>query len=132
VENDPKLADIVFRIQTVCRLLFSSTTIFKLFATAEHWMALRRTLANKSGVLPKGSQVHIAAAEIRHKCPQCGKEYKFYAKFKPDPDIDKIQTKKGLAPFPRDGKMKCSCGFESDLSSIRSQLEAETGMKVIS
>jgi hypothetical protein len=36
VDNDPKLAAIVYRIQTVCRLLFETTTSFKIFATQDN------------------------------------------------------------------------------------------------
>ena len=32
IDNDPKIADIIYRIQTVCRLLFESTSVFKIFA----------------------------------------------------------------------------------------------------
>lgn len=37
----------------------------------------------------------------------------------------------GLKPFPKNGIIKCECGYELDLVGIKNQIESETGKKVI-
>ncbi|NIA23198.1 MAG: peptidase [Proteobacteria bacterium] len=129
VDKDPKLAEIVYRIQTVSRLLFETTTSFKIFATQDNKIFRQ--------AVPVGAPVRIPqktipdVAEIEQKCPKCGKTYKIYAKFVPNPKIDVDFKNKGFTPFPKDAKITCSCGFEIDLSGIKNQIEIQTGRKII-
>ena len=85
IDDNPVLADIVYRIQSVIRLLFSSTTHYKIVATADNKLfktAFRRDLPIK---FPKKSPDVI---ETKIQCPKCKKELKIYAKFSPNPKID--------------------------------------------
>lgn len=136
IEDNPKLADIVFRIQTVIRLLFESTSTIKVFATAEEKLFKQATPRQASfqipipRMMPGGADV----VEIQQECPKCKKVYHLYAKFSPNPIIDQEMKKKGLLPFPQDAKIKCdntSCGFEIDLQGLKNQIEIDVGKKII-
>ncbi len=129
VDSDPKLAEIVYRIQTVCRLLFETTTSFKIFATQDNKIFRQ--------AVPVGAPVRIPkmqvpdAVEIEQKCPKCGIVHKIYAKFASNPQIDVDFKNKGFIPFPKDAKLICECGFEIDLLGIKNQIEIQTGRKII-
>lgn len=129
VDNDQKLAEIVYRIQTVCRLLFESTTTFKIFATQDNKIFRQ--------AVPVGAPIRIPkmqtpdAVEIEQKCPKCGEIYKIYAKLAPNPQIDVDFKNKGFVPFPKDAKIICKCGFEIDLLGIKNQIEIQTERKII-
>lgn len=69
VDNDPKLAEIVYRIQTVCRLLFDSTTIFKIFATADNKIFRQAIPAGTPIKIPQMQVPDVV--EIEQKCPKC-------------------------------------------------------------
>lgn len=128
VESDPILSDIVYRIQTVCRLLFSSTTTYKIFATE------REKVLKNAVPVSSAPSVQLQAAEVAEfdaKCPKCGKTHNLYAKFKDDAKIDEDFRKKGKAPYPKGDKLKCGCGFEIDLSGFRNDMEAKVGRKLV-
>jgi hypothetical protein len=130
VDNNPDIADIVYRIQTVSRLLFDTTTTFKIVATADNKIfrhASPMTLPQPR--IPQ--QVNPEVVEIRQNCPKCGTIHNIYAKFVPDPNIDKDFQKKGFTPFPKDSKINCECGFEIDLSGIKNEIEMTTGRKTL-
>lgn len=127
VDKDARLADVVYRIQTVCRLLFDNTASFKIFATADHKIFRSATLASKPIAIPP----HPAVVTVEQKCPKCGRTYRFYAKFVKNRAIDADCREKGLTPFPKDAKIKCDCSFEIDLLGIKNQIEIDTGRKII-
>jgi len=128
VESDPKLSDIVYRIQTVCRLLFSSTNTYKIFATEKEKVFKSATPVS---TVPKIPVQAADVVEFEARCLKCGKVHKLYAKFKDDPKIDADFKKKGNIAFPKDNKLKCECGFEMDLGGIRNEIETKVGKKLI-
>ena len=130
VDHDPKLAEIVYRIQTVCSLLFDSTTTYKIYATKDN--KIFRTAVPPGGPIRMPKLPVPDVVEIGQKCPKCGETYKMYAKFTSNPQIDIDFKKKGCIPFPKDAKLKCKCGFEIDLSGIKNQIEMQTGRKIVS
>jgi len=129
VDKDLKLAEIVYRIQTVCRLVFETTTSFKIFATQDNKIFRQ--------AVPVGAPIRIPkmqvpdAVEIEQKCPKCGIVHKMYAKFTSNPQIDVDFKNKGFIPFPKDAKIVCNCGFEIDLLGIKNQIEIQTGRKIV-
>ncbi len=128
-DDDPKLAELIYRIQTICRLLFDSTSVFKIFATEKIKIFRSAALAAERINLPKKQIADVI--DIKQPCSKCGKLHNLYAKFAPDPQIDVKLKKKGMKPFPIDSILKCDCGFETDLSGLRSQIEMQTGKKII-
>jgi len=130
VDDDPVLSDIVYRIQTVIRMLFLSTTSYKIFAT--HNQKIFKQAIPVGNIGPQMPMVpQLNAAELNIKCQQCGKDYHLYAKLLPDPQIDKDLTAKGFMKFPKDSKIKCTCGFEINLIGIKNDIETKTGRKII-
>ena len=139
VDEDEKLADIVYRIQTICRLFFFSTHTFKIFATKDDKIfknaaeGMQAPFAVPSGPIPMGSVKGKLppAMKIEQVCPRCGTHHKVYCKFVKDKRIDEDLKIQGCIPFPKDGKLICSCGFEIDLLGLKNQIEMQTGKKII-
>jgi hypothetical protein len=129
VDEDDKLRDIVYRIQTVCRLLFSSTNTYKIFATEKEKIFKGAVAASAVTKIP--IKAIAEAAEFETKCPRCGKVHKLYAKLVDNPKIDTDFQKKGDIAYPKDNKLQCDCGFEIDLSGIRNEIEARVGKKLV-
>ncbi|MGR3311093.1 MAG: SDH family Clp fold serine proteinase [Candidatus Brocadiales bacterium] len=130
VDSDPKLAEIIYRIQTVCRLLFMDTTSFKIFATQDNKIFMHGTQASLPLRIPEKPMVNVV--EFEPKCPKCNTTHKIYAKLAPDPKVDLDLKNKGFTPFPKDAKIVCSeCGFEIDLLGIKNQIEIQTGRKIV-
>jgi hypothetical protein len=133
IDHNHDLSDIVYRIQTVCRLLFGSTNTYKIFATEKEKVFRGATPAGAQPVrLPAQAQmIKAEVAEFEVKCQRCGKHHKLYAKFVPKKDIDEDFNKKGVIAYPKDNKLKCDCGFEIDLSGIRNEMEIKVGRKIV-
>ena len=128
IDDNPELSDVVHRIHTICRLLFDMTTVFKIFATQDTKIFRQAAQVGEPVKIPS-KQPDVV--EITQKCPKCGKEYKIYAKFSDNPQIDKDFQQKNYIPFPKNAKLTCDCGYEIDLSGLKSQLELQIGRKII-
>lgn len=132
IDNNPKLAETVYRIQTVCKLLFDTTTTFKIFATQDDRIFRHAVPPGTPIKIPqKSNSDAFDVVELEQKCSNCGKIHKIYAKFVPNPQIDKDFNNKGYISFPKDSKLICSCGFEIDLSGIKNQIEIQAGKKIL-
>jgi len=129
VDDNSELADIIYRIQTICRLLYTTTTSYKIFATEKEKIFKQAALIGAPPKIPVGQEPEVAEADLT--CQKCGKKHKIYAKLKPDPKIDENFKDKGITPFPSDNKLICDCGFEFDLSGLRNEIEAQSGKKII-
>jgi len=42
-----------------------------------------------------------------------------------------MAKKEGYKPFPKDGKIVCTCKQEIDMVGMKNHIEAETGLKLI-
>ncbi len=129
IDNDQTLANIVYRIQTIIRLLFLNTTIYKIIATESGNVIRQAMPTTESAKLPPNLPANALTVEA--KCQKCAEVRKIYAKLDPDPDIDKQFREKGFEPFPKSNKLMCKCGYEIDLSGFRNEMEARTGKKFI-
>ncbi len=129
VDSDARLSDIVYRIQTVCRLLFSSTSTYKIFATEKEKVFKSAVPVSATPRIPVQAAAEVV--EFETKCPKCGKVHKLYAKFVDNPKIDEDFQKKGSLAYPKDNKLKCDCGFEINLGGIRNEIEVKIGKKLI-
>lgn len=129
LDDNPELADLVYRIQTVSRLLFDNTTAFKIFATQDSKIFRQAILAGGPLMIPQKGAPN--AVRIEQKCPACGAVHKIYGKLSADPKIDHDLKKEGFVPFPNDAKIVCKCGFEMDLSGIKNEIEMKVGKKLL-
>ncbi|MGR3177937.1 MAG: SDH family Clp fold serine proteinase [Candidatus Anammoxibacter sp.] len=130
IDNDSELKNIVYRIQVVCRLLFATTNIYKIFATQKEKI-FKSAVPAQEGLRVPMNVKRAEVVEFDQKCSQCGKIHKIYAKLADNPQIDKDFQSKGFVPFPKDNKLVCCCGFEMDLGGIRNEIEVKTGLKVL-
>ena len=130
IDKDETLKDIVYRIQTICRMLFGTTSTYKIFATEKEKIFKMATVVQDATRIPKNVQLP-EVVELEQKCPKCGKSHKIYAKLISKPQIDHDFQRRGFMPFPKDNKVKCECGFELDLGGMRNEIEIKTGMKVL-
>jgi len=132
IDDTPVLAEIVYRIHTVVRILFNKTTAYKLFVTKDgifRKLAVSQDMVRQKVPRHQPSQVDVVEAEVI--CPRCNEKYLIYAKLINDTTIDADFRKKGAIPFPADNILKCRCGYEIDLSGVRNDIETQTGKKVI-
>jgi len=130
IDDDPELSDIVYRIQTVIRMLYATTSTYKIFATEEHKIFRQATqIGPVSSQVMTPQQADVIQFELT--CQKCGKVHKMHAKFVPDPRIDEDFKKRGSVPYPVDtNKLVCECGFEHDLSGMKNQIETQVGKKI--
>jgi ATP-dependent protease ClpP protease subunit len=128
LDEDQDLVEIVYKIQTTIRLIFSSTTNYKIMATEKDKLFKQ---AVSAGMLQTGPKKDADVIEIDIRCQKCKKHHKIYAKFINEPKIDEDYKKKGIKPFPKDNKLICDCGFEIDLNGIEKEIESKISKKII-
>jgi Serine dehydrogenase proteinase len=130
IDEDPDLADIVYRIQTVIKILFF-TNSYKIFATADE--KLFRTVIPIPTPIPS-SQKNLSDESVctfMDKCSKCGKIHEMYAKFTVNPDKEDELKSKGVKPLPVEDKLLCECGSEIDLSQIKNEIERSVCKKIV-
>jgi len=132
LDEDSVVADIVYRIQTVTRLLFASTTQYKVFVCADQKIFKSAAPMKTQTVLPtQSTQPGVPdVIQIQVDCPQCGTTHKLYAKFK-QIKVDKQLKQAGFIPVPTDRKLACMCGYEIDLHGIVNDIESKAAKKII-
>ena len=128
LDDEPKLAETIYRIQTIIRIIFSSSTNYKIIINENNKLFKQAISMKDNKMIPIKSP---NAIEIDIKCQKCNKNYKFYAKFVPESKIDENYKKMGIKAFPKDNKLICDCGFEMNLSGIERDLESKVGKKII-
>lgn len=129
IDKNPELSEIVYRIQAVCRMLFETTSAFKIFATKDN--KIFRHVVPSGIPMPIPQAQMPAVVQIEQKCPKCGTTYKFYAKLIDNPQIDIDMKQQGIKQFPKDGVLKCNCGQQLDMNGIKAQIEGQAGRKII-
>lgn len=129
IDDDLELADIVYRIQTICRILFQTTKAYKMFVTQDHKIFRLASQVERSLRTPRMQIPDVV--EIKQDCPQCGRNHHIYAKFVADPQMGKDFEKRGFKPFPDNAKIECDCGFEIDLTRIKNQIEMQVQRRII-
>lgn len=130
VDKDEQLKTIVYKIQTVCRLLFNSTHTYKIYATDKEKIFKSATPVTEVPRIPQKAQVP-EVVEAGVKCTQCGKSIKVFVKLSNNPRLDQDFQGRGCIPLPKDNKLICDCGFEIDLGGLRNEIEMKTGLKVV-
>ncbi len=130
IENDPILDDIVGRIKIIYTLLFQSSSTFKMFVTEDLKIFRQASPPPKTISIPNQVK-QIDFFEAVQKCPNCAIEHKLYGKFINDPKIDIEAKKKGFFPIPKTLNLKCSCGFDIDLTGLKNDIESKIGRKVL-
>lgn len=132
IDDNKELSEIVYRIHTIIRMIFSKSTIYKIFGTDKE--IFRKVAMPKEDIrmnIPGTIIKSLEVATVEVKCPHCNENYKVYAKFVNNPKIDKDFKAKGMIPYPKNNILKCKCGFEINMSAMKNEIETKTGKKII-
>jgi hypothetical protein len=127
-DDNDTLKELVYRIKNVIKLLFGSSTIFKLFFTGDE-LILQNAFSQK--IPTTGPSFQAPIAEIKVNCPKCGKQYPIYAKFAPIPKELEDEMSKNSNKFPADNLINCNCGSSINLAGVRNDLENRLGQKIL-
>ncbi len=128
-EDNKVLCDLVYRIKTILRLLFGSSTHYKVYITSDE--KIFRDAYSQTGKDANQTNIQTPVAELGISCPKCGKKQPLYAKFDKIPKKLEDELLKRAKPFPLINKIDCECGFQFNLIGIRNQLEKQVGKKMI-
>lgn len=134
IDKNPKLADIVYRIKTIIRLIFDTSTDFKLYFWDDCELAKSANVAkvpfqNPEPIKPKSIEV----IEIEVPCPKCHKHHKI----KTYPDLSSEDIKRmnlSINPLINENEqLVCDtpgCGFAIDLRPIKNMVENQIKKKI--
>jgi len=129
IDDIDSINDIVYRIKTVLKLLFGSSTLYKIFFTADEYLV--QNALSQTPITENRPSIQAPVIELNMSCPKCGKQQPLYAKLgKIPPDLEN-QLASRSKKFPADNKIQCECGFTVDLTAIRNQIESQLGRKII-
>lgn len=139
IDDDPKLADIVYRIKTVIGLIFGMSTIYKIFYLEDLKLA-KNYAVNPSGkpfvpmpIPPQaqGQPKAIDSVELEMQCPQCGKKHEVSGYMDlSSQDIKNLKLKTNPNVQDNDILICDNCKFTLDLKPIKSQVETQSKRKV--
>ena len=114
IDTNQRLSELVYRIQTVCRMICMNGNSYKIFATKKYKIFKQAgpSTSPPKMILPKGKQA--TATKIEINCPKCGKKHTVYGKFINDPKIDKQMQAEGDRGSRRQQYPACSGLAEID------------------
>lgn len=134
IDEDPKMADLVYRIQIVCKFLFERSTVYKIFATQDSKIFKHAVPSHLIKGLPTREKTIDAGRTFHVKCPICNEKYKVFASFHPLKKIPKEIKEEiesdGFIFYPKNGKIKCKCGYEIDISGYKNDIEIKEKRKI--
>lgn len=123
LEDVPEIADIVYRIQFVCKLLLETTSIYKLFFDVDGKIIKNAVVANIQNEDIKKNERKPNAVQIEIKCEKCGKLHKFYKKLVDAPEIEAEMREQNYMELPEEDFIKCDCNNQIDLKAIKNEIE---------
>ena len=135
IDDDAQLSDIVYRIKIVLKLLFGSSSIYKIYKTEDLFLSKTAVVANKdasSSSKSKNNSVQVEKCDIEIECPRCHKIHKVEAFI----GVDKqLASKIGIQKNPlidANNNLVCDiCNFALDLKPLINQIEQQKGKKVL-
>lgn len=127
LEKDVQIAEIVYRIQFVCKLLHESTSIYKLFYSKDEKIlknAVAANIRNNQPLgIPQGIPQDAEVIQIEIPCEKCGRRHKFYKKLVDNKDIDSDMQKQNITPLPQEDHFICECENVIDLRAVKNELD---------
>lgn len=123
LDDTPELADIVYRIQFVCKLLLETTSIYKLFFDIDGKIIKNAVVANIQNNGTENMKEKAKAVQIEVHCDKCGKTHKFYKKLANDDKVDEDLKAQGFKELPDEDSIKCDCDNVIDLKAIKNEIE---------
>ncbi len=124
--KDTELNDAIDRYYTLLRMTFDLTGIYKIFETccSQIYQSISQAAIP---AIPIPKNVKAKAAHADFVCPKCASKYKIQL------NLDKnVKLEAASVPYPKDDNFICpNCGTQTNLTPLRLQLEAQTGLKVV-
>ena len=137
IDDNPNLANIVYRIKTVVRLIFEQSTEYKLYFWEDFHLAKTATVANANFPTPipvPNIRKTIEQVVINLNCPNCRKKHEIPGYFDITSEIIN-QLKLPINNKIQDNNvLTCDtigCNFLMDLKPFKNQIEANTKRKII-
>jgi Zn ribbon nucleic-acid-binding protein len=124
--QNPQLNELIMKYYALLRMTFESTNIYKIFETKKS--QIYRFLGVSQGTPKVPSTEDFNSALIGFECPKCHAQYKIQANLKPGIPLERDCL---LYPITNDIFTCPQCNTQNNLSSLRLQLEAQTGKKVV-
>lgn len=127
LEKTNEIAEIVYRIQFVCKLLQESTSIYKLFFSKDEKIIKNAVTANiqnnQARGIPQGIPQDTKVIQIEIACEKCGRRHRFYKKLIDNKEIDIEMEKQNIAPLSREDHFTCECENVIDLKAVKNELD---------
>jgi hypothetical protein len=135
IDQNPQLADIVYRIKTVIRLIFDTSTDFKLYFWEDCELARSANVANVpfGSPIPAKNAKNIEVIELGVPCPKCQKSHKI--KGYVDLSSDEIKNLKlPISPLIKENEiLVCDtpgCGMSINIKPIKNMVENQLKKKI--
>jgi hypothetical protein len=124
LDSDPTKADVLYKINTLLRLIYLNSNIYKMFITEESKLF---EAANVSKLTQGSPDTPIpTGVEVAVKCESCGSEHEFYVPI--SEDKSNAEHKKNL---PDSDDFACSnCSNKIDLKPIKAHIAQITGKEL--
>jgi len=138
IDDNPKLAEIVYRIKTIVRLIFDSSTDYKLYFWEDFHITRTTTVSNTNFPAPVSVPVHNQSKSIEQviisiNCPNCGKKHDIPGYFDITSEVIE-QLKLPLNNNIRDNDVlicdNLGCNFTIDLKTVKNQIETQSKRKI--
>ncbi|MGV8946483.1 MAG: SDH family Clp fold serine proteinase [Lutibacter sp.] len=127
IDDNKDLAEIVYKIKTVIRLIYASSSTYKLFFTDTQKIFRNQVAQGATSIpFPIGNNIknQKIEAKIEQKCPKCAKVHTLKA-------IPVDQLSESELKLNDIEDLVCdSCGFNVNLNPVRNQLELQLNRKV--
>lgn len=123
--SEPELHEAIDRYFTLLRMTFDLTGIYKVFETccSQIYQSISQAVIPQ---VPIPRNVKPKLAHANFVCPKCSTQYKIQLNFEKNVNITP-----GSVQYPKNDNFVCpNCNTQTNLSSMRLQLEAQTGLKV--
>jgi predicted RNA-binding Zn-ribbon protein involved in translation (DUF1610 family) len=121
-----ELNDPIERYYTLLRMTFDLTGIYKIFETccSQIYQSISQAVLP---AIPIQKNLKAQAAHTDFICPKCASKYNIQLNLEKNVKLDALSV-----PYPKDDNFICpNCGTETNLTPLRLQLEAQSGLKVI-
>jgi hypothetical protein len=134
IDSNPELADIVYRIKTVIRLIFDSSTIYKLFFLEDFQLAKNANILVPMSMpmpIPIPNKQSIEQAILTINCPKCGKKHEIQGYF----NITSAEIKDFKLPVnnkvqDNDVLVCDNCNCTIDLKPTKNQIETQSKRRI--
>ena len=134
IENDPLLSDIVYRIKIILKLIFGSTSMYKIYKTADTFLNKAALISSGANKLPQfvEQKNDVQAIQFNIKCMKCGKIHSVMGYLGISKDVAQKMGLKFNPNVNENNMLVCDhCKTSNDLNPILRQLEQREKKSVI-